>query len=297
MMKRTLTCLFFLLPMAAAAQNGEPTPDCKDCATWNVAQKPFRVYGNTYYVGMGALSSILVTSDQGDILIDGDLNESAPQIADHIKALGFKPSDVKLILNSHAHYDHAGGIAQLQRLTGAAVKVSPWSARVFTTGLTQKDDPQYDGTLKPIAKVAHVSTLEDGETVHVGPLRLTAHFTPGHTGGGTTWTWASCEAGRCLNMVYADSLSTASAPDFKFSDNKSDPGVLGQFDKSWALVAGLPCDILLTPHPDVSKTMERLARRDAGEKDAFVDSAACRDFVDQSRSDMQKHLAKEKAAN
>jgi len=294
MRMRFWPALLFLFPLAAAAQNGEPTPHCVDCAKWNAPQKPFRVYGNTYYVGMAGLSSILVTSDKGDILIDGDLNESAPQIAAHIEALGFHIRNVKLILNSHAHYDHAGGISQLQRLSGAPVKASPWSAGVFTHGQSPGDDPQY-GILPPIAKIARVSTLHDGQTVHVGPLALTAHFTPGHTPGGTSWTWRSCENNRCLNMVYADSLSTAAAPDFRFSDSKSYPAVLKDFDRSFAIVGAWPCDILLTPHPDISKTMDRLARRDKGEADAFVDGAACRKLAEDSRTAMEKHVAKETA--
>ena len=291
MKMRVWLALLFLFPVAAAAQNGEPTPNCADCAKWNAPQKPFRVYGDTYYVGMGALSSILVTSDQGDILIDGDLNESAPQIAAHIEALGQKLSDVKLILNSHAHYDHAGGIAQLKRLTGAQVIVSPWSAKLFATGQPGRDDQQF-GILPPIAKIAPFGVLHDGQTVHVGPLALTAHFTPGHTPGGTSWTWQSCENGRCPNMVYADSLSTAAAPKFRFSDHQQ---LLASFDRSFAVVAALPCDILLTPHPDISKTMDRLARREQGETDTFMDSGACRKLADDSRAGLQRRLAKESA--
>ncbi|HWC63284.1 MAG TPA: subclass B3 metallo-beta-lactamase [Rhizomicrobium sp.] len=284
---------FLAVPGAAMAQlgNGEATPDCKDCASWSKPQKPFKVYGNTYYVGTAALSSILIVSDQGDILIDGDLNESANAIADHVKALGFKLSDIKLILNSHAHYDHAGGIAQLQRLTGAEVRLSPWSAKLLATGVPGPDDQQF-GILHPVAKVIKADTLHDGETVQVGPLALTAHFTPGHTPGGTTWTWRACENGRCLNMVYIDSLSTAAAPNFRFSDH---PALLKDFDKSFAVVAALPCDIVLTPHPDISKTMDRLARRDKGEADAFVDSNACRAVAESFRDGMQKRLAQEKA--
>jgi metallo-beta-lactamase class B len=285
--------LFLAMPGAAMAQlgNGEPTPDCKDCGHWNAPQKPFKIYGDTYYVGTGELSSILITSDRGDILIDGDLNESAPAIADHIKALGFKLSDIKLILNSHAHYDHAGGIAQLQRMTGAEVKASPWSAKLFATGVPGPDDQQF-GILHPIAKIAKAGIVHDGETVRVGPLALTAHFTPGHTPGGTTWTWKSCEKDRCLNMVYIDSLSTAAAPGFRFSDH---PDLVKNFSESFDLVGALPCDILLTPHPDLSKTMDRLARREKGEAEAFVDGSACRAIAASFRDGLQKRLAQEKA--
>lgn len=253
-------------------------------------QKPFRIYGNTWYVGTETLSAILVTSDQGAILIDSGLAESVSQLADHVKTLGFKLSDIKLILNSHAHYDHAGGIARLERMTGAEVKVSPWTAAVFKSGKVGADDPQF-GTLAPIATVSRTSVIHDSETVHLGELALTAHFTPGHTPGGTTWTWQSCENRRCLNIVYVDSLSAAAAPNFRF---RAHPALLKDFERSFSLVAALPCDILLTPHPEVSGTMDRLARRNKGKTDAFIDSNACRAFSENARSDLQKRLAGEK---
>jgi metallo-beta-lactamase class B len=216
-----------------------------------------------------------------------------PQIADHIKALGFKLSDVKVILNSHPHYDHAGGIAQLQRMTGAAVKLNLWSAKLLATGEPGPDDQQF-GILHPMAKITHAGIVHDGETVRLGPLALTAHFTPGHMPGGITWTWKSCEKDRCLDMVYVDSLSTAAAPGFRFSDH---PALLKDFDKSFAIVDALPCDIVLTPHPDISKTLDRLARRDKGETDAFIDSNACRSVAESFRTSMQKRVAKETSRN
>src|SRR5262249_11540441 len=159
----------------------------------------FRVYGNTYYVGVRGLSSILITSGGGHVLIDGDLQESVPKIAASIRELGFRIEDVKLILNSHVHSDHAGGIAELQRLSGATVAASPSSAKVLREGHSGPDDPQY-GTISGIPPVASVKVVRDGEKLQVGPLELTAHLTPGHTPGGTTWTWKSCENGWCLNM-------------------------------------------------------------------------------------------------
>src|ERR1051326_432552 len=115
----------FLVCGIAFAQT--ETPQCSSCAAWNAPQTPFRIYGNTYYVGPHGLSSILITSDSGHILIDGGLAESAQQIAAHIRELGFRVEDVKLIVNSHVHFDHGGGISELQRLSGAKVAASPWS--------------------------------------------------------------------------------------------------------------------------------------------------------------------------
>ncbi|HEY8054670.1 MAG TPA: subclass B3 metallo-beta-lactamase [Terriglobales bacterium] len=226
----------------AAQQPG--AAKCSQCAQWNGAQKPFRVYGNTWYVGPQWLSSILITSPEGDVLIDGDLAESAAAIAGHIRELGFRPADVKLILNSHVHYDHAGGIAALQKLTGARVAASPWSAAVLSSGQPGRDDPQF-GILPPIAPVPAVEEIHDGETLRVGDVAITAHFTPGHTPGGTSWTWRSCEGARCLNLVYADSLTAAAAPGYKYSEH---PELLAGFERSFAWLRQVRCDILLTPH-------------------------------------------------
>ena len=123
------------------------------CAEWNVPQRPFRVYGNTFYVGPHGLSAILITSPSGHSLIDGALPGSAPQIAQNIRALGFRAEDVKLILNSHAHFDHAGGIAYLQRVTGATVAASALSATVLERGLSGPDDPQYGQLLEFPARI------------------------------------------------------------------------------------------------------------------------------------------------
>jgi metallo-beta-lactamase class B len=152
---------------------------------WNKAHKPFHVYGNTYYVGTQGLSSMLITSPEGHILIDGAVPQAAAKIAASIRTLGFNVQDVKLILNSHVHFDHAGGIAQLQRMSGAKVAASPASAKVLRTGAVDRDDPQF-GSLPAIAKVANVREIKDGEVVTVGALSVTAHFTPGHTPGGTS---------------------------------------------------------------------------------------------------------------
>ena len=279
-----------LVATLTSAQAQSPT-SCAQCAQWNEPQQPFKVYGNTYYVGTHGLSSILITSPQGDVLIDGDLQESAPKIAANIRSLGFRVEDVKLILNSHVHFDHAGGIAELHKLSGAPVAASPFTARALESGHSGQDDPQFD-SLPPIQKVAGVRVLKDGETLHVGPLALTAHFTPGHTPGGTTWTWQSCEQARCLNIVYADSLSAVSSDSFRFS---SSPTAKQEFEQSFAVDSALPCDILLTPHPGVSDLWERLDKRDKGDTEAFIDTTACKRLAETSRQDFAKRLAQEAA--
>jgi metallo-beta-lactamase class B len=271
----------------AAAQ-----PECAVCVAWNAPQAPFRIYGNTYYVGVHGLSALLIDSGQGLVLIDGGLPQSAPLIEANIKALGFRLEDIKLILNSHAHFDHAGGLRVLQQITHAPVLAGEWSAKVLRAGGMGRDDPQY-GVPLLIDPVANVRVVRDGETVRLGSLAFTAHSTPGHTPGGTSWTWMSCEADRCLHMVYADSLNPASAPDYRFG---SHPEVLADFEKSFAVVNALPCDVLLTPHPDISGTLEKWQRREAGAAtNPFIDANACHAFVVKSRADLAARLAREKS--
>jgi metallo-beta-lactamase class B len=291
--------IFYLAGMmlaTGAAVGGERPSSCPNCAAWNARQQPFRVYGNTYYVGVKGLSSILITSKQGHVLIDGDLPESPPNIVASIRALGFRIEDVKLIVNSHVHFDHAGGIAELQRLSGATVAASPWSAKVMQEGRPGRGDPLYN-TLA-IASVSKVRVVQDGETLRAGEIALTAHFTPGHTPGGTSWTWRSCEENRCLDIVYADSLNAIAAKGFLFTHSPEYPNALGDFEESFATLSALPCDILLTPHPQFVDLLGRYERRERGVRpDPFVDPNACRRYVEWERGVLRERVAKEEAQN
>jgi len=279
---RFAVLLLTLLVLSLAAED----------TSWNAPQKPFRIYGNTYYVGTRGLGSILIASDTGHVLIDGAMAKSVPQIAANIRALGFRVEDVKLIVNSHVHYDHAGGIAELQKLSGARVAADRWSADVMKKGAVPKDDPQF-GEITPIARVARVETVKDGETLNAGAIAVTAHLTPGHTPGGTSWTWRSCEKGRCLNMVYADSLTPVSAGNFQFSRTEEYPHAVDDFERSYKFLETTPCDILITPHPDVSKLWERLEQHNS-KPDAFIDATACKALAKSSREKLKARLAIEK---
>jgi metallo-beta-lactamase class B len=279
--------LFGVLVLAGTAAAQIATP-----STWSQAQKPFKLYGNSYYVGTRGLGSILIVSGTGHVLIDGAVPAAGAMIAANIKELGFKIEDVKLILNTHVHFDHAGGIAELQRLSGAKVAASEASAKVLTSGLAGNDDPQF-GRLPPIARIPDVQVFKDSEILKAGSTAVTAHYTPGHTPGGTSWTWQSCEGQRCLNMVYADSLNPVSAPGYKYSDSARKPNAAQWLEQSFAVVANLPCDILIVPHPELVQLFERLAKREQGTADALVDAAACRNYVAASRNKLQARLMEE----
>lgn len=271
------------------------TPHCSQCAEWNQPQAPFQIFGNIYYVGPHGLSSVLITSKAGHVLIDGGLPESAQVIVANIRSLGFRIEDVKLIVNSHVHFDHAGGIAQLQRLSGARVLASPWSAAVLAHGGVGRGDPQY-GVVAPIPAVRNVHVLQDGRGYRVGDILITAHLTPGHTPGGTSWTWKSCVEDVCRDMVYADSLALVSAGGFRFTSSREYPHALADFEKSFAFFETVPCDILITNHPEASDLWERLAARQRGvTPDPMVDSAACRQLAERGRKRLPQRVAQERA--
>ncbi len=266
--------------------------ECPSCAEWNAPQEPVRIFGNVHYVGTHGLSAILLTSTEGHVLIDGALPESAESIAAHIRALGFRVEDVKLIVNSHVHFDHAGGIAALQAMSGATVVASPASAPVLRTGMSGRDDPQY-GSVSAFPPVQNVTVIADGETLRVGPIALVARFTPGHTPGGTSWSWRSCDAGRCLDFVYADSQTPVSTNGFLFTRNTTYPTAIADFERGQALLETLKCDVLLTPHPSASNMFERIAERDASAH-GLVDAEGCRRFASAARAQLAKRIATER---
>jgi metallo-beta-lactamase class B len=284
--------ILLLLILVFALLARDVHSSCANCVAWNKPHAAFRIYGNTYYVGTAGLSSVLITSSTGHVLIDGALPESASRIVANIRSLGFRVEDVKLIVNSHVHFDHAGGIAELQKLSGARVAASQWTADVMKKGAVPRDDPQF-GSIHPIARVARVETFKDGDALSAGAVTVTAHLTPGHTPGGTSWTWQSCENGRCLNLVYADSLSPVSAEGFRFSRRKEYPNA-EDFERSFSFLESTPCDILITPHPDASGLWNRLEQRSA-RPDALVDSTACRVLAETSREQLKRRLAIESA--
>lgn len=284
--------LCLILPIAHAEQPSAKTSRGIDRSEWNVPQKPFRIYGNTWYVGPFGLSSILLDTGQGLALFDGDLPESAPVIEANLRALGFRVRNLKWIFNSHAHSDHAGGIATLQRDSGAQVLASAAGARAMALGGADRDDPQY-GDTPDYPPVRRVRVLRDGEVVRLGGVAITAHYTPGHTPGSTSWTWTSCASGRCLRIAYADSLTAISAPGFRFSD---DPPRVAAFRRAIATVAALPCDILLTPHPDASGFWQKVAQRKSeSDAAALIDTGACNAYAATATQKLDARLAQERA--
>jgi metallo-beta-lactamase class B len=286
---------FFAGPGSLAA--AELVPDspleCAACAGWNRPHPPFRVFGNTYYVGTAELASVLVVTDGGLVLLDGALPQSTPLIAASIAALGYSLDDVKLLLNSHTHHDHAGGLNALQRASGAVVAASPRAAGALRFGGPTLDDPQYGLPNNRFPPVTHVREIRDGEAIAIGSTAFTAHFTPGHTPGGTTWTWRSCEGTRCLDVVYADSLNAVSRDGFRFGGGPGQGSIAESFRETIAKVGALPCDVLLAPHPGFVQLERKYDRVKAGDVEAFVDAGACRAYAAGAGERLEQRLRSE----
>ena len=286
--------LVLLVAFQTPTFKSDPPHKCDSCDEWNKPREPFRIFGNTYYVGTDGLSAILIAGDAGHILLDGGLEQSAALIDANIRKLGFKTQDIVLIVNSHGHYDHAGGIAALQRASKAMVAASPSGAQALQRGENTVDDPQYGfgKAFNGFPPVKNVKIIKDNEPLSVGNLSITANFTPGHTPGSTTWTWRSCEGATCYNIVYADSLTAASADGFKFT---AVPGRIEAFRRSISRVAELPCDIVVSTHPSATNLDAKIKQRaeKKGGPDPFVDHG-CKALAANAMKTLDARIAEEK---
>jgi metallo-beta-lactamase class B len=293
--KRILSiALLVALAQTPVTLRPDPPHKCPDCDAWNRPYEPFKIFGNTYYVGAEGVSAVLITGNGGSILLDGGLPQTAAVVDGNIRKLGFKTTDVKLIVNSHAHYDHAGGINALQRLSGATVAASPAGKRAIEQGEPTADDPQYafGRAANAFPAVKNVRAVADDETLRVGNLAITAHHTPGHTPGATTWAWRSCDGATCYDMVYADSLNAVSADSFRFT---ASPGLIETFKKSIARVEALPCDIIVSVHPSNTDMDAKVKKRQAQPSpDPFVNPNGCRAYAKGAATRLDARIAEER---
>ncbi|MBX9797536.1 subclass B3 metallo-beta-lactamase [Sphingomonas sp.] len=271
-------------PRAATAEARAWLDACRGKDGWGDPAPPVRLFGNVAYVGSCGITALLITGPKGHVLIDGATANAAPAIARNIERLGYRLRDVRLILNSHEHVDHAGGLATLRRLTGARVAARAEARAALESGRPDAGDPQA-GLLPPFAGVRVDRLVRDGEVLRVGPVVLTAHATPGHSPGSTSWSWRSCAGADCRTIVYADSLSAVSADGYRFSDH---PALVATFRATIARVAALRCDMLFTPHPDASD----LAGRLTGAQPLGAPSA-CRRYANAAAAGLNARLAKE----
>ena len=254
---------------------------------WSDAAPPAHVYGNVYMVGTCGIVSLLITTPQGHFLIDGATTEAAAGITDNIRKLGFDPKEVRYLLASHEHIDHAGGLAHLKRITGAKFVTRAEAKDAMESGKPGPTDPQL-GLLPPFEGLKADLILRDGETLKLGNQALTMIATPGHTPGGTSWTWKSCEGTICYQIVYSDSLNAVSADAYRFTDH---PDYVATLRASIARIAELKdCDILISPHPFQSEFFDRLL-----DKTKLVDPAGCARYANAAKDRLDARLKKEAA--
>ncbi len=284
-----------LSPPLVTATVPQPTDPirCADDAGWNAPATPRQIFGNSWYVGTCGISAILITSPQGHVLIDSGTEKAAPQVAANIEALGFKLQDVRVLLLSHEHHDHSGGMAYLQQVTGAPLYARAPADTVMRSGKASRSDPQFLES-PAMAAVSKVTTIQDNQKVTAGSLEIQSIATPGHTPGSTSWTWTSCDEKQCRNMAYIDSLTAISDDEYRYSDDNSHPGYLASFRTALKQISQLPCDILLTPHPGASAIWQRLG---ADPSQPLVNSTGCRDYAANASLKLDKRLAEETSAH
>jgi metallo-beta-lactamase class B len=245
-------------------------------AEWTAPFPPFHIAGNLYYVGSADLASYLIVTPKGLILINSNLTSSPPLIRKSVEALGFRYSDVKILLISHAHFDHCAGSAEIIKQTGAKYFVMEADAPVVESG--GKSDFAYGAEQDMWFPPAHVDrVLHDGDTIQLGGTVLTAHLTAGHTRGTTTWTMDETEGGRPLHVVIVGSPNVN--PGYKLVGNTVYPRIAADYKHQFDVLCALPCDIFLGAHGGYFALTEKYARWKAGDKKAFIDPVGYKAYV------------------
>jgi metallo-beta-lactamase class B len=260
---------------------------------WTTPFPPFHIAGNLYYVGSADLASYLVVTPQGLILINSNLASSPPLIRKSVEALGFKWSDIKILLISHAHYDHCAGSAEILKETGAKYEVMDADVSVVQSG--GRTDFQYGSDPTTHYAPAHVDrVLHDGDTVNLGGVVLTAHLTAGHTRGTTTWTMDEREGGRLLHVVIVGSPNVN--PGYKLVKNTVYPQIAADYKRGFAVLNGLPCDIFLGAHGSYFDMKEKYAKFKNGDRDPFIDPAGYKAYIADRQQAFEEELTRQSMA-
>ncbi|WP_404713433.1 subclass B3 metallo-beta-lactamase [Sphingomonas sp. MMS24-J13] len=282
-MKPILTLLSVLLaalPLPALAAGDPPA--------WREPAEPFRIVGNIFYVGSKGLAAYLIATPDGAILIDGTLENNVPMIERNIDKLGYRMRDVKILLNNHAHFDHAEGLAHLKRDSGAKMIASWEDARALESGTPPSD---MDYGVHKFVPVKVDRTIKNGSTVKLGGVELKAVLTPGHTPGCTTWTMTTEDRGRKVKVAFLGSITVAGS---KLVGNKGYPGVVNGFRLSFARLDRLHADVVLPFHPELNDLMGREAARQAGNLDAFEHPGELQAIVAKARDDFETDLIRQR---
>jgi metallo-beta-lactamase class B len=284
-MRKLLSILLVLSlwPALARAQKNPPL------RSGNEPVEPFRILGNLYYVGASDVTSFLITTPEGNILLDSGYEETVPLIRASVKKLGFKMEDVKLLLNTHSHFDHAAGLAALKRLTGAKLVAMDAEAPLLARG--GRDDFRFGDELA-FSPVEADRVIHDGDTVTLGGVTLTAHKTPGHTPGCTTWTMKIEDGGKSYAAVFIGSATIN--PGVVLTNNPKYPAIAADYAHTFEVLKALPCDIFLGSHGsffDLKGKAERL--RQGETPNPFIDPQGYREHVKKVEELYRKQLAKE----
>jgi metallo-beta-lactamase class B len=257
-------------------------------SSWTEPFAPFRVAGNLYFVGTRGVSSYLLTTPDGHILIDTGLEQAVSQVRANVENLGFAVRDIKILLSSHAHFDHVEGHAEMQRLTGATVMAIGEDAAALSSG---KDNSALGGPAWKPVKVGR--TLRDGDTVTLGGVTLTAHLTAGHTKGCTTWTTTVAEGGKTLRVVFIGGTSVNQG--VRLLDNSRHPTIVADYERTFKVLKELQADIFLAQHPNMFEMERKVARMKAGAGNPFVDPQGFKEFVAAAEQSFLSQLKRERA--
>jgi len=265
----------------------------QQAADWTEPFPSFKIAGSLYYVGSRGLANYLIATRQGHILINSDLEANVPLIRESVEKLGFKFADIKVLLISHAHWDHDAASATIKRLTGAQYMVMDADVPVVESG--GKTDFQYGGDASaryPSTKVDRV--LHDGDTVALGSTTLVAHLTPGHTKGCTTWTMTVEEGGKRYNAVIVGSPNVN--PGYRLVGNTAYPRIADDYARGFEVLKSLPCDIFLGAHGSYFNLEEKYARMKTAGVSVFVDPDGYRAYIADRERAFRAELAKQKGA-
>ena len=293
-MQKNLISLLLVLAGAVVVFIGSAcTVIAQNSPDWTEPYPPFRIAGNLYYVGSRGLANYLITTPKGHILINSDLEENVPLIKASVEKLGFKFTDIKILVISHAHWDHDAASDTIKKLTGARYMVMDADVSVVESG--GKTDFHYGNDSKTFykpTKVDHV--LHDGEKVKLGDTVLTAHLTPGHTRGCTTWTMKVEEAGRTYDVVIIGSPNVNEG--YRLVNNTTYPQIAADYEKMFRVLKSLQCDIFLGAHGDYYGLESKYARFKKDGLAVFVDPEGYKKYVADKEQEFKSKLAKQKAA-
>ncbi len=282
--QKFIMALFLLVLLTPPTQALRTTS--RQLSDWNLPFKPFQIIGNVYYVGTNNLACYIIKTNAGLILLDTAMQESAPLVRANIEALGFRLKDIKIMLSSHAHFDHVAGHAEMKAATGAKVYATKADAEILESGGAKGFHPL--NKYKPV-KVDKI--LPDRATVRLGEVALTAHLTPGHTEGNTAWTMKVEENGEKYNIVFTSSMSIN--PGVRMIKNPTWSGVADAYAKSFARLKTLPCDVFLGPHAPFFAMEEKVKRRDS-QPNPFIDSQGYRNFIEMNEKNYQAQIERER---